>query len=222
MLPNAAFFGGISLRSLIPSMFPHFRGEAPFERAFEGEREAGRAWLRVEVQQAWPLVALVPAAVLRFDGSLGGGTVALPPDRDSDARRDEQRVDALTMRTAGCGTRMSGGVGGAGVRPGPSPIGPWHLVIALRANDGPERGVLIRVSVTVPGAWASRRSSADDLPIARECFRTRDQDLAALTAYRIHDRKGQGRGREGEKGTTDHHQRRDSLPHLNLLSRKTS
>jgi hypothetical protein len=46
---------------------------------------------------------------------------------------------------------------------------PCHFVIRLRADDGPERSVLVRVSVAVPGDWAGRRRGAYDLPVAREC-----------------------------------------------------
>jgi hypothetical protein len=95
------------------------------------------------------------------------------------------------------------------------------LPSALRADDRPERGVvvleyLVVDYVGVPGAWTSRRSIAHDLPVAREVVHG-EQDLVALTAHRMLNRKGPRRSCEGEKRATDHQQRRKSLQHVNLL-----
>jgi hypothetical protein len=69
----------------------------------------------------------------------------------------------------------------------------------------------------VPWARTSRRSRAYDFPVARECGRARDQDLAALTGDRVDDRKRKRRRSQRESSTAYRHERCELLPHLNLL-----
>src|ERR671918_66924 len=87
----------------------------------------------------------------------------------------------------------------------------------LWTEDGSERRAVVRVPVPVPGTRTSGRSRAYDFPVTRERRRTRDQDLAALTGYRVDDCKWRRRRNECENSTERHHQRGELLPHLNLL-----
>src|SRR4029450_8434341 len=79
-----------------------------------------------------------------------------------------------------------------------------------------ERRVVARVSVPVPGTRTSGRSRAHDFPVAWKGRGTRNQYLAALTGYRVDDRKGERRRYEDENSTGRHYQRGELLPHLRL------
>jgi hypothetical protein len=152
-----------------------------------------------------------PASSGREATGRGGPTVERPR-----FRRGAGRV----VLGSPCGARLGlNRLKGARVER-PSELEPGKSRAALRADHGPERSVFVRVSVAVPGTWTGRRGGAYDFPVAWEGVGTRDQDLATLTGHRVHDGKRRRRGGDGEGGTTDQHQRRDSLPHLNLLTRQ--
>jgi hypothetical protein len=83
----------------------------------------------------------------------------------------------------------------------------------LRAEHGSESSIGVRVPVPVPGTRTCGWSRADDLPVTREGVRAWDQDLAALTCYRVHDGKGRRWRYECKQRNRSEHQRCDLLPH---------